>query len=730
MKKLFVAFVATLVFLLMPFMVDAQDVSWEAANGPAGGRVLDIAFNSQEHVFTCVEDVGVFRSLDNGANWVRVNSGLTDLSVSALTINSRGHLFVGTKNGKVFRSIDNGESWTLTRDDLPKTFISGLVINSADHIFVGTINAGIYRSTDNGETWLPPASVREITSLVANPNGDLYASTYWYGVIRSTDDGKNWTSVNNGIPKNGYPAHNGLWHWAYDVAIHPSGDIFAGAGGGLYRSKDNGESWVKLTDGWFLSIAFNSLGHIFVGANTGFYGTGIQGVYRSTDDGVSWVRIDSGFTSYAIHSLAINSSNHVFAGSDRIHQSVDNGDDWTLLGGLAYNSYSLAVNVSGTIFAGTNGYGIFRTIDEGDTWLQINNGLTDLKIFALTANATGHVFAGTHTGKLYRSTDNGDSWKHIFTLRERGVVDPSALSFAVNSSGNIFVGSAFAGIWRSSDNGDSWAKVFSAGSSYVNAIVINSSEHVFASTASYYGGGSVFRSIDGGDNWSRVYTTRSFGGIKALMAHANTVFAGYEGYAGGSGGAIRSNDNGDNWELVNTNLNGAVYAFTNMNAQIFAGTTTAVFDSKNNGDSWGHLSTGWPRSTGVRGLKINPPLRIFAATNRGVYRSANRLGTAVHEREVAAEPNSFMIIQNYPNPFNPSTKIRFILPRATQVIVRVFDATGREVATLLEGALAEGPHTFVWDGKSTAGEPVRSGVYFLRLEAGGEVAVHKMAVVR
>lgn len=92
--------------------------------------------------------------------------------------------------------------------------------------------------------------------------------------------------------------------------------------------------------------------------------------------------------------------------------------------------------------------------------------------------------------------------------------------------------------------------------------------------------------------------------------------------------------------------------------------------------------------------------------------------------------SDFELEQNYPNPFNPSTQIRFTLPRPGKVSVRVFDATGREVATLLEGARAAGPHSFVWDGKNTAGELVRSGVYFLRLEAGGEVAVRKMAVVR
>ena len=92
--------------------------------------------------------------------------------------------------------------------------------------------------------------------------------------------------------------------------------------------------------------------------------------------------------------------------------------------------------------------------------------------------------------------------------------------------------------------------------------------------------------------------------------------------------------------------------------------------------------------------------------------------------------SDFELQQNYPNPFNPSTQIRFTLPRASKVRVRVFDATGREVATLLEGALTAGPHALLWNGQNENGEIVRSGVYFLRLEAGDEVAMCKMAVVR
>ena len=165
----------------------------------------------------------------------------------------------------------------------------------------------------------------------------------------------------------------------------------------------------------------------------------------------------------------------------------------------------------------------------------------------------------------------------------------------------------------------------------------------------------------------------------------------------------------------------------NSSGHIFAGTVfKGVSRSINNGNSWTTINNGL--YTDVRALAINANGYIFAGTyGGGVFRSVQST-TAV--RTVTEFLSTFELAQNYPNPFNPSTRIRFTLPRASKVAVRVFDMSGREVATLLEGARAAGPHSLVWEGKNTAGELVRSGVYFLRLEAGGEVAVRKLALVR
>lgn len=67
--------------------------------------------------------------------------------------------------------------------------------------------------------------------------------------------------------------------------------------------------------------------------------------------------------------------------------------------------------------------------------------------------------------------------------------------------------------------------------------------------------------------------------------------------------------------------------------------------------------------------------------------------------------------QNFPNPFNPSTRIEFVLERAGNVDLSVFDLAGRRVATLQQGALAAGDHHVVWDGRSDGGASLPAGQY-------------------
>ncbi len=91
---------------------------------------------------------------------------------------------------------------------------------------------------------------------------------------------------------------------------------------------------------------------------------------------------------------------------------------------------------------------------------------------------------------------------------------------------------------------------------------------------------------------------------------------------------------------------------------------------------------------------------------------------------------TFELERNYPNPFNPSTTIRYSIPSASEVTLRVFDIMGREVTTLVRGVQAAGRYQTVWEGTTNAGIPVASGVYFCRLEAGSFMKTQRMLLLK
>ena len=94
----------------------------------------------------------------------------------------------------------------------------------------------------------------------------------------------------------------------------------------------------------------------------------------------------------------------------------------------------------------------------------------------------------------------------------------------------------------------------------------------------------------------------------------------------------------------------------------------------------------------------------------GMNGSITATVTDVKESVTALQPASFQLAQNYPNPFNARTVIKFNLPVAQPVKLKVYSVTGAEIATLLDGFMPAGEFTVPFDGSKLA-----SGVYFYRL---------------
>ncbi|MEZ4647583.1 MAG: FlgD immunoglobulin-like domain containing protein [Candidatus Eisenbacteria bacterium] len=97
----------------------------------------------------------------------------------------------------------------------------------------------------------------------------------------------------------------------------------------------------------------------------------------------------------------------------------------------------------------------------------------------------------------------------------------------------------------------------------------------------------------------------------------------------------------------------------------------------------------------------------------------------------AASPELRLVLDPpVPNPMRDSSTIRFVLPRAGDVRLRVFDVGGRSIGTLLREEMDAGEHTFTFDGRAAEGQVLVPGVYYTRLEADGRSTSQKLVIVR
>ena len=92
--------------------------------------------------------------------------------------------------------------------------------------------------------------------------------------------------------------------------------------------------------------------------------------------------------------------------------------------------------------------------------------------------------------------------------------------------------------------------------------------------------------------------------------------------------------------------------------------------------------------------------------------------------EKPAFVEEFVLLPSYPNPFNSTTSISYQIPDASHVTLRIFDISGREVTTLINGTVKAGYHQTVWNANAP------SGIYICRMEAGGLTRSVKLVLCR
>lgn len=168
----------------------------------------------------------------------------------------------------------------------------------------------------------------------------------------------------------------------------------------------------------------------------------------------------------------------------------------------------------------------------------------------------------------------------------------------------------------------------------------------------------------------------------------------------------------------------------------FAGDSKTHFIAKWDGSSWYTLGSGtnWSAEAmcDFQGKLAVGGHFTRAGGNPSYYFAqwSPSIVAGVNVEDNGALPSTAQLFQNYPNPFNPSTEIEFSLPHLERVTVKIYNALGQTIRTLLRDTPLVGVQHVKWDGRDDAGATVATGVYCYLLQAGDKTLSKKMVLLK
>ena len=306
------------------------------------------------------------------------------------------------------------------------------------------------------------------------------------------------------------PTQGGRVTTVTGVPSQPTTFYMGVASGGLFRTTDNGETWVPVTDG---QVPLGSTGDVAVSLsdpNVIYLGTGSdgvrsnvstgRGVYKSTDNAATW------------EFAGLRDVGQI--GAVRIHPT---------------NPNIVWVAANGDIFKPSPERGIYKTTDGGRTWkntlfVSDSTGAMDVELqpgnpdvvyawMSRIERKPWTIISGSYEGGFYKSTDGGETWRNIRTGLPQELIGKGNLAVTAAKPDRIYLlveAKPGGGVYRSDNYGESWTMAAdmpamiqrpfyytTLGADPTNANVV------------YGGAESFFKSTDGGVTWSRLPTPHS-----------------------------------------------------------------------------------------------------------------------------------------------------------------------------------------------------------------------------
>ena len=503
--------------------------------------------------------------------------------------------------------------------------------DQAETYYVGTASGGVFKTTDGGSNWLPIFDDQEILSIGDIEISENNTETIWVGtgevnagggslaydgngVFKSTNAGITWQS--KGLPNVGSISK---------IVIDPDNDdaIFVSAMGpvfrndtnrGVYKSVDGGDTWEQ---------------KLFVSDSTGIIDMAIHPTNGDIIYAASWERIRR------------PQYRHYGGETSRLYRSLDGGDTWIeMTNGLPSlpsekGRISIAISQSNpevlySRYADATGniQGVYKTVDGGDVWTEVNgSGLQNVGFHwwfrGVVIDPDDENIIYNVDFNVQKSTDGGANWSPAFPGAH---VDQHALAFNRMVPGAVVLGND-GGVYYSADDGASYLKDVSLPITQFYRVHVDAQND-----AKVYGGAqdnNTIRTTTGSvDDWTAIY---GGDGFQSLVDPTNTAVIYALSQRGNLGKSI---NNGANFSGATNGISGSdrknwdtpivmdpfdsqilyyganrLYKTTNA-----AGNWTAISPDLTNGSGGGNLTFGTIISISVSPIDTST---IYVGTDDG-----------------------------------------------------------------------------------------------------------------
>jgi photosystem II stability/assembly factor-like uncharacterized protein len=369
---------------------------------------------------------------------------------------------------------------------------------------------------------------------------------------------------------------------------------------------------------------------------------------------------------------------------------------------------------------------IKRTVNGGTNWIvqssNITNVLNSIDIINYVdqnADTVNLELVACENGVILKSTDHGSVWNIILSGITENLYD-----IVICSPNMIFVCGNNGTLLKSIDLGETWEPVSLGTSNALNHLTyLNSSAAKQINAVAVGNNGTCFATINM-QSWFPV-TLPTTDDIISITSYDNVLVCGTD-----NGITLKSTNRGTNWVTSSSGITTNIYdlVFISPTVVIGASENGVMLRSINAGNSWLIVNTPLKNDiyaldfgSGTFGIAVGGETEIYTTNSGKTWVQLLSIASANITQKEPVKLN-----QNYPNPFNPSTVINYTINDNSNISIKIYDLTGREVRTLENSFRNAGTYSVIFNA-----ENLSSGTYFyvLRVNNGSKVTTKTMRMI-